>query len=187
LILRDVLDFSAIETADVLELTVSSVNSALHRARTTLSQRYPHGEMEASTMAPTDERTQWLLGHFVQAWENADVNGLVALLKADAMLAMPPSPSWYQGQNAIGTFVAGTVFGDGGMFPGEAAHRWRLLPTRANGSPAFAIYQRDEKNEYLPFGLIVLTIEQDKLSQIISFIDPSLPPLFGFPATLAKS
>ncbi|HLO13337.1 MAG TPA: sigma-70 family RNA polymerase sigma factor [Anaerolineales bacterium] len=187
LILRDVLDFSAVETADVLELTVSSVNSALHRARTTLSQRYPHGEMEDSTMPPTDERTQWLLDHFVQAWENADVNGLVALLKADAALAMPPSPSWYQGQNAIGTFVAGTVFGEGGMFTGQALNRWRLLPTRANGSPAFAIYQRDEQNEYLPFGLIVLTIEGDKLSQIISFIDPSLPPLFGFPAALGKS
>jgi RNA polymerase sigma-70 factor (ECF subfamily) len=60
------------------------------------------------------------------------------------------------------------------------------LPTRANGSPAFAIYQRDEKNEYQAFGLIALIIEKDKLSQIISFIDPSLPPLFGFPVTLVK-
>ncbi len=185
LILRDVLDFSAIETADVLELTVSSVNSALHRARTTLSQRYPRGEMEASTMSSSDERTQWLLDHFVRAWETADVAGLVALLKEDAALAMPPSPSWYQGHKAIGIFAAATIFGDDGMFPGKALHRWRLLPTRANGSPAFAIYQRDEKNEYQSFGLIALTIERNKLSQIISFIDPSLPPLFGFPATLS--
>ena len=138
-------------------------------------------------MSSTDERTRQLLDQFVQAWETADVNGLVALLKADATLAMPPSPSWYQGQSAIATFVAATVFGDDGMFPGKAAHRWRLLPTRANGSPAFAIYQRDEKNEYQPFGLIALIIDKDKLSQIISFIDPSLPPLFGFPATLVKS
>jgi RNA polymerase sigma-70 factor (ECF subfamily) len=100
---------------------------------------------------------------------------------------MPPSPSWYQGQSAIGAFVAATVFGEGGMFPGQAAHRWRLLATRANGSPAFAIYQRDEKNEYQPFGLIALTITGDKLSQIISFIDPSLPPLFGFPTKLGQS
>src|SRR5690242_15521293 len=99
---------------------------------------------------------------------------------------MPPSPSWYQGRNAIGTFVAATVFGDGGMFPGQAAHRWHLLATRANRSPAFAIYQRDEKNEYQSFGLIALKIDKDKLSQIISFIDPSLPPLFGFPAKLAN-
>jgi RNA polymerase sigma-70 factor, ECF subfamily len=187
LILRDVLDFSAIETADVLELTVSSVNSALHRARTTLSQRYHHGELEDSTMSSTDERTQWLLDHFVQAWETADVDGLVALLKADAAFAMPPSPSWYQGQIAIGIFAAATVFGDGGMFPGKAVQRWRLLPTRANGSPAFAIYQRDDRNEYQAFGLVAVTLSGDKLTQIISFIDPSLPPLFGFPETLGES
>ncbi|MCI0549471.1 MAG: sigma-70 family RNA polymerase sigma factor [Anaerolineae bacterium] len=187
LILRDVLDFSAIETAEVLELTVSSVNSALHRARTTLSHRYPRGEMEDSTMPSTDERTQWLLDHFVQAWETADVDGLVALLKADAAFAMPPSPSWYQGHEAIGIFSAATIFADDGMFPGKAVNRWRLLPTRANGSPAFAIYQRDDKNEYQAFGLIALTITGNKLSQIISFIDPSLPQLFGFPTTIAKS
>lgn len=187
LILRDVLDFSANETSAVLELTVSSVNSALHRARTTLSQRYPQGEMEDSTMSSTDERTQRLLDHFVQAWETADVDGLVALLKADAAFAMPPSPSWYQGREAIGMFSAGTIFADGGMFPGKALNRWRLLPTRANGSPAFAIYQRDETNDYQAFGLIALTIDGDKLSHIISFIDPSLPTLFGFPATLGTS
>lgn len=187
LILRDVLDFSAIETAEVLELTVSSVNSALHRARTTLSQRYPRGEMEDSIMLATDERTQQLLDHFVQAWETADVGGLVALLKADAAFAMPPSPSWYQGHEAIGMFSAATIFADNGMFPGKAAHRWRLLPTCANGSPAFAIYQRDEHNEYQAFGLIALTVDEEKLSQIISFIDPSLPLLFGFPGKLGKS
>ena len=187
LILRDVLDFSATETADVLELTVSSVNSALHRARTTLSQRYPRGEMENSTMPATDERTQRLLDHFVQAWETADVDGLVALLKADAAFAMPPSPSWYQGLEAIRTFSATTIFADDGMFPGKALNRWRLLPTRANGSPAFAIYQRDENDEYQAFGLIALTFEEDKLSQIISFIDPTLPSRFGFPAILGKS
>ncbi len=72
------------------------------------------------------------------------------------------------------------------MFPGQAVHRWRLLATHANGSPAFAIYHRDEKNEYQSFGLIALTIVEGKLSQIISFIDPSLPPLFGFPAKLGR-
>jgi RNA polymerase sigma-70 factor (ECF subfamily) len=102
---------------------------------------------------------------------------LVALLKEDVAFAMPPSPSWYQGQAAIRVFVAATVFGDGGMFPGKAVQRWRLLATRANGSPAFAIYQRDEKKEYQAFGLIALTIVEDKLTQIISFIDPPAAPL----------
>ena len=187
LILRDVLDFSANETSEVLELSTSSVNSALHRARTTLSQHYPAGEREDLTMPSTDEKTQRLLERFVQAWEASDVNGLVALLKADASLAMPPSPSWYQGSSAIGMFVGATVFAEDGMFPGSAVNRWRLLPTNANGAPAFAMYQRDEKNEYQPFGLIALTLEGDKLSQIISFIDPTLPPLFGFPAKLEPS
>ena len=187
LILRDVLDFSAIETSEVLELTVSSVNSALHRARTTLSKRYPHVEMEDSPMSATDEQTQQLLDRFIQAWERADVDGLVTLLKADAALAMPPSPSWYQGNAAIGIFAAATIFADDGMFPGQAVNRWKLLPTRANGSPAFVIYQRDEKDEYQAFGLIALTFDGDKLSQIISFIDPSLPALFGFPSTVTKS
>src|SRR5687767_4476518 len=156
LILRDVLDFSANETAEVLEITVSSANSALHRARVTLSQRYHGQEVESSGSPTHDERTQWLLDHFVQAWESADVEGLVALLKEDAMLAMPPSPSWYQGREAIGVFVAGTVFGENAMFAGEAPGRWRLIPTRANAAPAFALYQRDDRDGYQAFGLHVL-------------------------------
>ena len=184
LILRDVLDFSANETAEVLEITVSSANSALHRARVTLSQRYHGGELETSASPAQDERTQWLLDHFVQAWETADVEGLVALLKEDAMLAMPPSPSWYQGREAIRVFIAGTVFGDHGMFAGKAAGRWRLIPTRASGSPAFALYQRDDGNEYRAFGLHVLGQNAGELHQIFSFIDPSLPVSFGLPAVL---
>jgi RNA polymerase sigma-70 factor (ECF subfamily) len=184
LILRDVLDFSANETAEVLELTVSSANSALHRARVTLAQRYHGQEPDGTTTSPNDERTQWLLDHFVQAWESADVEGLVALLKEDAIFAMPPSPSWYRGHEAIHVFVAATVFADEGMFEGRASRRWRLVSTRANASPAFALYQRAENDEYRAFGLHVLEYDGDSLIQIISFIDPSLPPRFGLPKTL---
>jgi RNA polymerase sigma-70 factor, ECF subfamily len=186
LILCDVLDFSSRETAEVLDLTVSSVNSALHRARKTLSQNYQNRELESSHQLLTDERSQWLLDHFVQAWETADVEGLVALLKADATFAMPPSPSWYQGHEAIRMFASTTVFADGGMFSGKASRRWRLLPTHANGSPAFAIYQRDEENEYRSFGVHVLEFEGDQFKQIISFIDPSLPVRFGLPSSLSE-
>jgi RNA polymerase sigma-70 factor (ECF subfamily) len=184
LILRDVLDFSASETAEVLELTLSSVNSALHRARLTLSQRYHGYEQEESTSSITDERTQWLLDQFVEAWETADVEGLVALLKEDAALAMPPSPSWYQGRKAIGSFVATTVFADGGMFAGKANQRWRLLRTHANAAPAFAIYQRTEGNQSQAFGIHVLDLDAEGLTKIISFIDPSLPSHFGLPETI---
>jgi len=187
LILRDVLDFSANETAEVLEITVSSANSALHRARKTLSQNYQNRDPESSAQALTDERSQWLLEHFLQAWETADVEGLVALLRADAAFAMPPSPSWYQGRAAIRIFVASTVFADDGMFNGKASGRWRLLPTWANASPAFAIYQRAETGEYQAFGMLVLDVEANGLTQIISFIDPSMPPRFGLPARISAS
>ncbi|MBI5840486.1 MAG: RNA polymerase subunit sigma-70 [Chloroflexi bacterium] len=186
LILCDVLDFSSRETAEVLEITVSSVNSALHRARETLAKKYHGQENEGSRRSVTDERKQWLLDHFVQAWESADVDGLVALLKEDATLAMPPSTSWYQGRRAIGIFAAATVFADDGMFSGNASQRWKLLPAMANAAPAFAIYQRAEGNEYRAFGVHVLGCEMDGLSQIISFIDPSLPLLFGLPAIIQK-
>ena len=179
LILRDVLDFSATDTADVLDLTVSAVNSALHRARISLSQGYQRRELSKS-----DERMQSMLDLFVKAWESADVDGLVALLKQDAVLAMPPSPSWYQGRDAIHSFVAATVFADGGMFGGQADKRWRLVETRANSAPAFAIYQRTGTNEYQGFGIHVLQWAGNQLSQLTSFIDPTLPGLFGLPNNL---
>jgi RNA polymerase sigma-70 factor (ECF subfamily) len=186
LILRDVLDFSASETANVLDITVSSANSALHRARVTLAKRYQRQEVESLASSMTDERTKLLLDHFVQAWESADVERLVALLKEDAILAMPPSPSWYQGREQIGVFVAATVFADGGMFGGNASHRWRLVPTQANASPAFGLYLRTAANEYEAFGLQVLSYESNKLTQIMDFLDPSLPARFGLPAFIKE-
>jgi RNA polymerase sigma-70 factor (ECF subfamily) len=182
LILRDVLDFSANETAEVLELTVSAVNSALHRARTALSKNYRGHEYQTSERA--DERTQWLLDHFMSAWENADVAGLVALLKEDAALAMPPSPSWYHGRKAIAIFLAATIFAEDGMFGGKAAQRWRLMRANANASAAFAIYQRSETNRFQAFGIHVLEYRGEQISQIISFIDPSLFIFFHLPAIL---
>lgn len=184
LILRDVLGFSAIETSEILDVTVSSANSALHRARKTLSDKYQGHEPPDVITPPTDARTQWLLDHFVQAWERADVEGLVALLKEDATLAMPPSPSWYQGKQSIGQFAVVTFFAEGGMFGGRASGRWRLMRTNANMSPAFALYQRTEANTYQPFGILVLGIQDGQLEQIISFIDPSLPIQFGLPNML---
>lgn len=83
-------------------------------------------------------------------------------------------------------FAATTVFADGGMFSGKASRRWRLLPTHANGSAAFAIYQRDEENEYQSFGVHVLEFEGDQFKQIISFIDPSLPVRFGLPSSFSE-
>ena len=178
LILRDVLDFSAIESADVLEITVSSVNSLLHRARQSLKENY----QSSQSSRLTDEKTQWLLERYVRAWRQADVDSLVALLRWDAVVAMPPSPSWYRGRKAIAEFSTFSYFGADGMFTGKPKDRWQLLPTHSNGSPAFAIYVRDEINRYQAFGIQVLIIQRDKIAQIINFIDPTLPERFGLPA-----
>jgi RNA polymerase sigma-70 factor (ECF subfamily) len=97
---------------------------------------------------------------------------------------MPPSPSWYQGRNAIAKFAAATIFKANGMFQGKSKNRWLLLPTRANGSPAFAIYQRAKEGEYQAFGLQVLELNKGKIWRITQFIDPGLPARFGFPELL---
>src|SRR5260221_9343279 len=99
--MRDVLDFSAREVADSLALTVAAANSALHRARVTLARQYHSGQHETAMLRPGDEPLRGLLAEYVRAWEAADVGQLVALLKQDAVLSMPPSPSWYRGRDAI--------------------------------------------------------------------------------------
>ncbi|MGH2593237.1 MAG: RNA polymerase subunit sigma-70, partial [Anaerolineae bacterium] len=138
LILRDVLDWRASEVAELLDLTVSAVNSALHRARTTLARHYHTGGRDAMKMLRSEDSLRALLDRYVHAWESADVDGLTALLKEDATLNMPPSPSWYRGRTAIQAFFASY------LFSGDARGRWRLQATRANAQPAFALYQLDE-------------------------------------------
>jgi RNA polymerase sigma-70 factor (ECF subfamily) len=185
LILKDVMDWPASEIADLLDTTTSSVNSALHRARVTLTKNYRGRKAQVSTANEPDEQTRKTLEKYVHAWQSADVNGLVALLKKDATLSMPPSPSWYSGRENIGMFAANTVFAnDSMMFPGVASGRWKLLPVHANGQPGVAVYQRMENGEYQPFGVHVLNYEKGQISQIICFIDPSLPARFGLPKIL---
>jgi RNA polymerase sigma-70 factor (ECF subfamily) len=179
LILKDVLDWPASEIADLLDTTTSSVNSALHRARVTLAEN-DHGRgSQRSSAGLADEKTQKLLEKYIRAWQAADVNRLVALLKKDATLSMPPSPSWYAGCENIGSFAAATVFANEGMFPGQASGRWKLLPVQANGQPGVAVYQRMENGAYHPFGVHVLTYENGQIAQITCFIDPALPGYFG--------
>jgi RNA polymerase sigma-70 factor (ECF subfamily) len=184
LILSDVLDWRAKEIADLLNLTVSAVNSALHRARTTLARHYPAPPSAVGPAAPDDDQLQRLLHKYVRAWEAADVEGLVTLLKEDATFSMPPSPSWYRGRAAMRVFSAATLFKDEGMFPGKAAGRWRLRATQANGQPSFALYQRDEAGVYRAFGLQVLTRDGPQLAEVTAYIDPTLVALFGLPTAI---
>ena len=174
LILGDVLDWQAAEIAGALDISVSAVNSLLHRARSTLKQRYSHKAVEKPY--PTEERQKQLLERYLRAWETADIDGIVSMLTEEATFPMPPLPSWYQGRAAIRAFILAT------SLAGEAAGRWRLLPIRANGQPGFAFYVRDENTGiYLPFALQVLTFAGELLSDVTTFGTPGLFPAFDLP------
>ena len=171
LILRDVLAMPASEAAEVLEMSVSSVNSLLHRGRRTLRARY------APPTRPTpDAKTAELLRRYIRAWEAGDVDALLQLLKADATLEMPPIPVASIGHDAIRTFLAGEIL-DG--TPG----RWRGMTTQANGGPAVALYQRDG-GRYRFTGLQLVSVDAGTIARVTAYMDPSLAARFQLPADL---
>jgi RNA polymerase sigma-70 factor (ECF subfamily) len=176
LILRDALDWSANETAAVLEMSVAAVNSALQRARATMKERLPAARLEWATAAGAEDAERSLLQTYLEAWERHDESELVALLRKDVRLAMPPHPTWYEGREAVAGFLAGVAFA-----PGAEAHR--LVPTRANRRPAFGVY-RGEGAEARPFGINVVTIESGLVAEMDFFLYPELFPAFGLPDTL---
>jgi RNA polymerase sigma-70 factor (ECF subfamily) len=178
LILRDVLAFRAREVATLLDLTVSAVNSALHRARETLGRSQGGRQDDATAGTAMTEAQRRLLDQYVRAWESEDVEALIALLKEGAAFAMPPSPSWYTGREAIHTFVATQVF------EGTGRRRWRLLSTRANGGPAFGVYRLEPSGAFGPFGIQVVAIEGDRVGDVVTFIMPRLFARFGLPSAL---
>jgi RNA polymerase sigma-70 factor, ECF subfamily len=175
LILCDVLDWRAREAATLLEITVSAVNSALHRACVTMLQQYHTRGHETVSGTSIDDGLRPLLERYVEAWEAADIDGLVNLLREDATLSMPPLPTWYAGREAIIAAAQAVIFA------GDARGRWLMQPVRANRQPACAVYQRDEAGMYRAFGISLLTIEHDRVADIITFLDPALFQRFGLP------
>jgi RNA polymerase sigma-70 factor (ECF subfamily) len=169
LILRDVLGWTSPEVAELLESTVASVNSALQRARGTIDQHLPEKTRPAAV--PVERE---LLNRYVVAFEDADMDGLVALLREDAMLRMPPQPS-LSGGLQIAHFFLETV-GEGDLT------RIRHRPTWANGRPAVTIELRAKDGTWIPHGISVLEIEEDQIVGIDAFLDPALLPRFGVPA-----
>ncbi len=186
LLLSDVLDWRAGEIAQLLEISVSAANSALHRARVTLEKNYHSEQREMEQVHRADTATDMLLARYLQAWETDDVDGLVALLKEDATLSMPPVPSWYQGREAIRTILLAV------LFPSGVQKRWRLLPTHANGQPAFAVYRADETTGfYRAFALQVVALDgsqrgQRQVADVTAFLGPKLVTSFGFPLQLPR-
>ena len=184
-VLRDILHWQAGETANVLGLTVSSVNSALHRARITIAKHYPKHNREAAPLSSEDPGVRQLLQRYVRAWENADVAELVSMLKDDAILTMPPIPNWYQGSAAIANMLATGVFANQ-----TAGGEWRLLVAHANGQPALAIYHcPQEGNSFHPFTFQVLSIDVTtvRITALINFLNPAILACFGLPAQFEAS
>jgi hypothetical protein len=137
LILRDVLGWRSAEVAGLLGTSTVAVNGALQRARAHLAQAAP---AEEEISEPDDPAIQALLGLYATAFENADVAGLIRLLRDDAVFEMPPLPTWYVGREPIGRFLAAWVL----RRPG----RFRMIPVAANGQPAFAAYMRENDGIY---------------------------------------
>jgi RNA polymerase sigma-70 factor (ECF subfamily) len=172
LILRDVLGFSAAEAAACLDTTRASVNSALQRARAALERR------PTAAVAPSTERERELVNRFVAAWEAVDIDGLVALLAADAVMAMPPWPELYRGRAALREFFS-TVPAGGAL--GEI----RLVETRANRQPALAAYMRDPGDGvFRGYGIMVLDVRGAAIAEIVGFAYADLFPVFGLPTEL---
>jgi RNA polymerase sigma-70 factor (ECF subfamily) len=163
LILRDVLGFSAQEAAETLETTVASVNGALRRARKVVGDRLPERSQQATLRALGDDGVRNVVQRYVDAWERADVDAILAMLAEGATFAMPPLRTWYRGRDAIRAFVTRDALLD----------EWRLVPTRANGQLAFANYAREaEKKRYTAKTLDVLTLDGALVTEITAFVTP---------------
>ena len=174
LILRDVLGFHASEVADMLDSTVESVNSALKRARATLQRQRPSTGGREPPPASGSPAEDAIVAKFVRAWESADLGALVALLTDDVFISMPPMPFEYEGRDLVARFCA-SLFGAGRSFD--------LVPTRANGQPAFGAYLRAPNGISHGMGLYVLTLTGDRICAMTRFENTVLP-WFGLPRSL---
>jgi RNA polymerase sigma-70 factor (ECF subfamily) len=174
LILRDVLGFRASEVAGMLDSSVESVTSALKRARASLQHRQLTAGSSERPPAAGSPAEDAIVAEFSRAWESADLGALVALLTGDVFISMPPMPFEYQGRDVVARFCA-SLFG--------AGRRFDLVPTRANGQPAFGAYLRPPAGIRHGTGLYVLTLAGDRIGAMTRF-DASVFPWFGLPRSL---
>jgi RNA polymerase sigma-70 factor (ECF subfamily) len=178
LVLRDVLSWRAAEVAALLDLSVPAVNSALHRARTTVAHHYaPMGIAADGHPARAAGHLRSLLERYVRAWEAADVAGLVALLREDAVVSMPPGLE-FAGVQQIAAFLSGSVF--------LAGMRFKLLPIRANDSPGFVIFSGAGQDVALrPYAVLLVDVDGPRIARMSVFADQRLIARFGLPQELA--
>jgi RNA polymerase sigma-70 factor, ECF subfamily len=170
LILRDVLGWHAAEVAGLLQISTVAVNSALQRARAALRQA---GVAEDDVREPADHDTRAVVDRYAAAFENADVAALTRLLADDAVLEMPPLPTWFAGRALIGRFFGAQVLREPGGF--------LLTETAANGQPAFGAYTRGAGGAYRAHAIAVLEVRGAAVSRIVTFLEPELFRVFGLP------
>jgi len=178
LLLCDVLGWAAAEAATLLESSTASINSALQRARETLAKHYP-GDHTQST-ALSNPVQQKLLDRYLDAWQRHNVSGFVALLREDATVTMPPWREWFVGRDTIGSFFGAAW---------KTCNGLRLVPTGANGQPAFAVYELRSGPDarWAAHSIHVLSLDRENISTITMFVPPTGPDLFksfGLPLIL---
>ena len=177
LILRDVLGFHASEVAEMLEVTVGSVNSALKRARANLQSSQLSNTRTEPPPAAGSPAEATTVANFARAWQAADVAAVVALLTDDVFIAMPPIPNEYQGRD-LATRFCSAIFG--------AGRRFDLVPTRANRQPAFGAYLRTPNGTSQGVGVYLLALSGERICTMTRF-EPSVLPSFGLPLSLTQS
>ena len=172
LLLRDVLGWSARESSAMLDMTVIAGNSALQRARASLKEHLPERRLDWPRSPAAEAAELRLLAQYMDAWKRTDVGAMVALLKEDARLVMPPIPSWYAGRQAVLDFLSRWP-----MSPTFPVHIH--VPTRANRQPAFAVFARGRETGVTePLGVEVLRIEDGLIAEITIFLKAELVPAF---------
>jgi RNA polymerase sigma-70 factor (TIGR02960 family) len=173
-ILREVLAFSAVESAEILGTTLTAIKSGLQRARAQLEEREPQAE---ELLEPTDPRARELLDGYIAAFERSDADLLLRVLRTDATLEATPFRDWHAGRvnciHMLEAYVLGT--------PGD----WRMSATTANGQPAAAVYRRGADGSFRASDIVVLAPTASGVSRVIAFHDPALVVMFGFPDALA--
>jgi RNA polymerase sigma-70 factor, ECF subfamily len=173
LILREVLGYSAKETAETLDTTVASVNSAMQRARKAVDERTPDQSQQETIRTLGDEKVKELVAEYIDAWERADVDKVVSMLTEDASFAMPPLASWFggpdRGRDEIEEFLR--------LYPLGDNWEWRAIATTANGGqPALGFYIRDRGTDgpFMPFALNVLTFRGEQISDVVAFVSRAI-------------
>jgi RNA polymerase sigma-70 factor (ECF subfamily) len=173
LLLREVLAWRAAEVAELLDTSTAAVNSALQRARAQLDQLAP---TEDDLLDPADPNLRQMLESYVKAFEAADVDGLVGLLREDVLTEMPPSLTWFSGREATARFTAS-------VFSRQGAGVRRMVETSANGQPALAMYRLGDDGLFHATHVQVLGISARGVSRISVFDYPGWVESFGLPAT----